>query len=894
MTRLSSLATLLLSSALISVPALAQETQPQPQTQPDESIDVSAPGVSASDEVIVVQGRYIPEPLRATPEVISVLSAAEIARTGEGDIAGALQRVTGLSLVGGRFVYVRGLGERYSLALLNGLPLPSPEPLRRVVPLDIFPTDVIASSVVQKSYSVNYPGEFGGGVINLTTAAIPEESFLKVGGSISGDSETTFQRGYTYYGSDTDWTGFDDGSRDIPANLQAAMNSGNLLVVGPNFSLDTMKGLTASLLNASTTLVQGNNDIPLNGSLDFSGGLSLDIGSDRFGIIAAFGWDNSWETRGGLQQQTIGLSANSEGQDIIKPDSNFRFLSTENRIVVHGLLGFGYEFGEHKLRWTNLYIRDTSKEARIQDGVDEINVGSDRLNKSYTNWFERQLIDTQFVGEFKFKDVALDVRGTYANTQREAPYERAFSYRYDEEVGDFLNDLRTGGQSATISFSDLSEDVWAGSANVSWKLPTERAITLTAGYAYADTTRTSTRRDFAYLPEASLGLAVAQQRPDYLLSDYNIYTYDIVLTDRSGAAGVAKYDAGLEVHGGYVQAEIELMEFLNASIGVRYEDAKQFVNAIDLFGTGGATGLSTRLANDYFLPAATITWNFAEDMQVRIAASKTIARPQFRELAPQQYFDTESDRTFIGNSYLTDSKLLNFEARYEWYIGRNERVSLAGFYKKIDKPIEAIATQQGQTFFTTFANAPEAQLYGAELEVQKYFALSDWLPGKFFETRDLLIATNYTYTKSKIKVGAGDTTIPTDTAGVPIAAALVFNDGAKLTGQSDHIVNVQIGFEDSESLSQQTLMLTYASNRISNRFSYQGTPIDFIEEPGLRLDFVARQGFTVAGRELEVKFEARNLTGENYEEFQQYNGTRVDRNTYDIGRSFSLGLSAKF
>ncbi len=893
MTRPSSLATmLLLSSALVSAPALAQETQPQPQQ--DESIDISAPGVSASDEVIVVQGRYIPEPLRATPEVISVLSAAEIARSGEGDIAGALQRVTGLSLVGGRFVYVRGLGERYSLALLNGLPLPSPEPLRRVVPLDIFPTDVIASSVVQKSYSANYPGEFGGGVINLTTAAIPEESFLKIGGSVSGDSETTFERGYTYYGSDTDWTGFDDGSRTTPANLKAAMNSGNLLVVGPNFSLDTMKGLTASLLNAPTTVVQGNDDIPMNGSLDITGGLSFDIGSDRFGIIAAFGWDNSWETRGGLQQQTIGLSANSEGQDIIKPDSNFRFLSTENRIVVHGLLGFGYEFGEHKLRWTNLYIRDTSKEARIQDGVDEINVGSDRLNKSYTNWFERQLIDTQFVGEFKFKDVALDVRGTYANTQREAPYERAFSYRYDEEIGDFLNDLRTGGQSATISFSDLSEDVWAGSANVSWKLPTERDITLTTGYAYTDTTRTSTRRDFAFLPESSLGLAVAQQRPDYLLSDYNIYTYDIVLTDRSGAAGVAKYDAGLEVHGGYVQAEIELMEFLNASIGVRYEDAKQFVNAIDLFGTGGGAGLSTSLANDYFLPAATITWNFAEDMQLRIAASKTIARPQFRELAPQQYFDTESDRTFIGNSYLTDSKLLNFEARYEWYMGRNERVSLAGFYKKIDKPIEAIATQQGQTFFTTFANAPEAQLYGAELEVQKYFALSDWLPGKFFETRDLLIATNYTYTQSKIKVSAGDTTIPTDTAGVPIAASLVFNDGAKLTGQSDHIVNVQIGFEDSESLSQQTLMLTYASNRISNRFSYQGTPIDFIEEPGLRLDFVARQGFTVAGKELEVKFEARNLTGENYEEFQQYNGTRVDRNTYDIGRSFSLGLSAKF
>ncbi len=177
-------------------------------------------GRPASDEEIVITGRNIPNVIRSTPEVVSVLSSADIARTGEGDIAGALQRVTGLSVVGGRFVYVRGLGERYSLALLNGSPLPSPEPLRRVVPLDIFPTSVIASSVVQKSYSVNYPGEFGGGVINLTTRSAPREPFLTIGASVGGDTETTLNLGYTYYGSDTDFTGFDDGTRDIPRGLR--------------------------------------------------------------------------------------------------------------------------------------------------------------------------------------------------------------------------------------------------------------------------------------------------------------------------------------------------------------------------------------------------------------------------------------------------------------------------------------------------------------------------------------------------------------------------------------------------------------------------------------------------------------------------------------------------
>ena len=130
-------------------------------------------------------GRRNQDITRSATQVVSVLSTEAIARTGEGDIAGALGRVTGLSVQGNGFVFVRGLGDRYSLALLNGLPLPSPEPLSRVVPLDIFPTDVIASSLVQKTFSANYPGEFGGGVINLTTVSIPDESFIKISAGVS-------------------------------------------------------------------------------------------------------------------------------------------------------------------------------------------------------------------------------------------------------------------------------------------------------------------------------------------------------------------------------------------------------------------------------------------------------------------------------------------------------------------------------------------------------------------------------------------------------------------------------------------------------------------------------------------------------------------------------------
>ena len=167
--------------------AMAQGAEDPVVDDAGTDVEVVAPGGLVVLEETVVQGRREVNIQQATTQVVSVLSSEDIARTGEGDIAGALARITGLSVVGGGLVYVRGLGDRYSLALLNGSPLPSPEPMRRAVPLDLFPTDVIASSLVQKTYSPNYTGEFGGGVINLTTLAIPKAKFLKISAGVSGD-----------------------------------------------------------------------------------------------------------------------------------------------------------------------------------------------------------------------------------------------------------------------------------------------------------------------------------------------------------------------------------------------------------------------------------------------------------------------------------------------------------------------------------------------------------------------------------------------------------------------------------------------------------------------------------------------------------------------------------
>ena len=888
---------LLITTALVAPAAIAQTSPETGEAKPvtlamatvDAAPAASAPDDAAVDEIVVL-GKNIPEPIRATAEVVSVLSDADIQRTGEGDIAGALGRVTGLSVVGNGYVYVRGLGDRYSLALLNGSPLPSPEPLKRVVPLDIFPASLIASAVVQKSYSAKYPGEFGGGVIDLNTKAIPYEPFFKIGASISGDSETTGKLGYTYYGSDTDWLGYDDSARSVSGPLKAALNSGKLITEGADFTARDMQDITASLTNAPTALLQRNNDIPANFSASLEAGDRWEVGDGTLGLIASASFGNEWRTRDAIQQGSNDPLL--EGA----PARDFRSVITDNRIVANGMLGVGYEWGEHKLRWTNVYIHDTIKQGRLSRGFDRLSLDDDTpiiTQNSY--WFERQLFDTQLLGEFKFDDLSVDVRGTYANSKRDAPYERSFSYAYDATVDDFVNNLTSPGQSARIAFSTLNEDVYAGGIDFGYDLPTGMPIKLSAGYAYSKTERDAERREFRFVPAGGALGAVAQERPDYLLSDYNIYTYNIQLTETSGQSGAAAYNAGLEVHAGYGQVEAEPTPLVRVAAGVRFEDAQQQVTPVSLFS--GATSVpATRINNSYWLPSGTITWNFAEDMQLRVAASKTIARPQFRELALQIYQDPESDRQYFGNPFLKDSTLFNAEARFEWYFGENQRLSTAGFYKKIKNPIEAYGfLAGGNTLQTSFINVPEAQLYGAELELQKFVPLDDVFGGAFFADRKLVLVGNYTYTQSKIKFGADDTV--TDSFGNTILASNFFaaNRARPLTGQSDHIANIQIGLEKDGGLSQQTLMLTYASDRITNRGPIQGQAVqpDIIERPGIRLDFVAREALDIAGREFELKFQARNLTGQRYREFQQAGDNRIDVNRYDVGTSLSLGIEMK-
>lgn len=893
-------ALLLATSALIAPAAPAQEaTAPTPQetgataAAEETSQDAQAPEAEDQEDqgdVIVVRGAYIPEPLQVTSEVAAYISSEDFARQGSSDAADALTKLPGLSVAEGRFVYVRGLGERYSSALLNGSPLPSPEPLQRVVPLDLFPASILSEILVQKSYSAEFPGEFGGGVIQLSTLNLPNENFLEVGVGVSANTQTTFATGYTHDGGDADIVGFDDGTRKIPYQIKSVWDSARRIDSALNqfpalTNAQELQRIGQSLENAKLNLIQVNDSIPANGSFDLSAGYRQDIEDVSIGLVGVLGFSNGWDTKDGVQQE----GRIDGGKMDVKSDYNFT--STDNKVGWDGLFGVGLEIGsDHRIDWTNLWIRRTDKRSFRRYGFDEL-AGENVLDER-TAWYERELSSTQLDGVHEFDNLTLGWRAAYSRTERDAPYERQMRYLFDPTIKRFLHD--TSRASNRWEFSELVDEVNSAGVNFSYSFPLPiaevRDMTVSGGVDYSDNTRSATSRALRFVA-SNLPIGVQQSRPDYLFSDFNISPDRLVIRETSGSAGAAAYDAGLEVNAAYLKADFEPIPFLRIAAGARFENATQSVTPRALYlGEVQPTKPPVR-EEEYVLPAGTVTWNFADDWQLRLGASKTIGRPQFRELAPQQYLDPDSNRLFIGNPYLTDTELTNLDVRLENYFASNQYLTVGAFFKDIDKPIESVVAEQGATIQQTYLNAPKAVLYGIEAEVRTVFP--DPVPDMwFFGGKDIFLQSNYTWSDSEVQVKSGDVVFPLSAAGAPQPAANFIIDGTALQGQSEHVFNLQLGWDDPADSSQGTLILTYVSERSSAR-GRPGEP-DFIQTPGTIVDFVWRRDMEAWGQTFSVSFKANNLLDEDYLENQTFGGGEVLINNYDIGIDYSLGLSTKF
>ena len=801
---------------------------------------------------------------RTVAGVTNVIGAEQFSRAGDSDAGSALSRVTGLTLVGGEFVYIRGLGERYSSTLLNGSNVPSPDPTRKVVPLDLFPTGVIESILVQKSYSPDMPGDFGGGAVEIRTRGIPEESFFSLGLSIGARDGSTGKKGLSYRGGDTDWLGIDDGTRELPDVVRDAAGENTQIIEQNPFRPDGIPPEELEVLGESFPVIYDATPQRLGPDLGVSaeGGQAFELGSRwRLGYTAAVLWDDEIQTRLEQQRSFVPL-----GDGSLRRNDDYDIDRTRRNVQLSGFLTAGLEYDDlHRLDFTSMVLRQTEDEVILQEGFNLDEDGDIRIVE--LEWEERELISNQIRGEHQFPDwMDLQLAWDYAESSanRYVPDQRR--YRYDpDSVADFIFSRR--GDSNVRRFSDLDDTAtdWSVDLDLPFSIGPV-GTTVSAGYRLVEKSRESTIRRFQFsgVNRLSQELRRAPSVEDIINAE-TINPNGLVLGESTRATD--NYTAALDVEALYANVDLTFFDLIRLSAGARIEDWTQEVTTFDLFDPDEA--IIAELDNEDLLPAAALTWFITDRQQLRAGFAETIIRPDFKELSPAPFTDPVLNREVLGNAELQPSSVTHYDLRWEFYPSPDELVSLGVFYKLIDNPIE-LTVEPGVQQRLTFANAIEAENFGIEFEARKQLGfLADRWPQWGWLDR-FFVSGNLAWIESEIEI---------DELGI------LTSSSRALQGQSPYIVNFQLGYDDEDRGLAATLQFNQVGPRISE-VGVLGAP-DQEEEPAAQMDFILQYRWRPwAG----FKMKLGNLLDAKFEVTQ---GDEITQ-SYSVGRTVSLGVDLDF
>lgn len=764
------------------------------------------------------------EEKRSSSAVADILGAEQISRAGDSDAAGALKRVTGLTLVDGKFVYVRGLGERYSSVLLNGAQIPSPDPTRRVVPLDLFPTEILQGIVVQKTYTADMPGEFGGGTIQLRTRGVPDSFLLRASLGLGYVDGTTGEEGLTYAGGNRDWTGMDDGTREAPPNL-----------LGPSLPTDPveLEALGEALAGRGFGVFERN--IGPNSSASFSVGddFRFSDGAWSLGYIGALRHSQSWDNR---DEQRNGFSVLGNGTLI--PLTSFERRKTERAIDAGLFFSTGLKIGEHHdIVGTAFQVRQTIDETQIDEGV----LGSGNVERQFSlEWVENELTTRQIGGEHSLVDLAgLVVAWQYTDSRavRYSPFTREYNFSFDEEFEEFFYN----GQNF-IRFEDLVDDAEQGRLDIKWpwRFNDTDSLTLLAGLDKVERERRSSIERFAY----------RGGRINNATDIRDVLQPGLIGPDRSqlrlqrSTQSTDAYTASQTLDAYYLVSDLVWRDW-RINLGVREERNDQEVVTQPLFGSVGVPPVVGSIQATDRLPSGSITWAYSEKAQLRLGYSETVSRPDFREQSEAPFIDPQLDIRVQGNADLKAADIESRDLRWEYYFTPTESFSIAYFEKTFQNPIELVRVPASGELLG-IRNADSATNRGIELDLYK--SLGDvsglgWLPSWLQDLpwQDLYIGGNYAYIDSEIDLGANQ--------GTQTSAQ------RPLQGQSPYVGNLSLSYLHPEGDIEATLLYNVFGARIS-QVGDSGVP-DIYEEPFKQLDFTLSSKLPWEG--WKAKLRLRNI-----------------------------------
>lgn len=850
---------------------------------------------------------------------VDLISSETISRIGDSTVGDALQRAPGVTLVDGKFVYVRGLGERNQTTLLNGAVVPSPDLTRSVVPLDIFPTSIVESLAVQKVYSADMPAAFGGGSVDIRTKGIPN-SFV-FGAQIGTGTHSNSGDFYTYTGGADDDLGEDDGTRAFSDSLVAALNQyqgnispQNIQRVDNLESIEQAEAVNRQLaleLNRDINVVSEDGNPDLSAELNI--GNAFDIGKGfEAGFLAGVKYESSWRNREATSQG-LRFLATGEPEDV-----EFVKRSTYN-VTLTGNFSAGIKFGDdHSVETTSIFLRNTDDQVTIADTFDnDAPVTGGVSNRFYDLRYEqRELIINQIHGEhefgydtrdalgiegFEFLDgLSLDWYYSDSESTTEIPNQVRVSgaaiirpfvpFQLETEISSVERD----SSAADYRFTDLQDYV----ESTGWELslPIEAgdfAVEVSGGTEYAEKVRAYQQTQFGLgtiSPDASLlGL------PGDVFSDENIINpsngYGITRTGSNSES----YQAITKVNAAFGKVDITWDEFIRFVVGVRWEEYQQVGldwDPYDFDGSQiipddqesydtiiGSDGQETNavaqyfeeatFVNDDFYPSAALTFMFndfwAEDFQVRLGYGETTVRPDLREITDTSYIDPITNFLVFGNPDIVPSQYKNYDSRFEWFFSNGNNFTVSLFYKDVVNPIdqaEAAAGDNAQAL--EIINTESAEILGLELEF--LWSLATVLD----ELDQFFVQGNLTFLDTETIVGD--------------AADAATNNERELIGASDS-ANLIFGFDSWNEQHSATLSYNVFGERMN--FAGRNGQDDVFEQPFHSLNATYSYYPT---DQITVEFKAKNLLDSEVELIRS--GVSIYKE--EKGQSFSLSFKYKY
>jgi len=800
--------------------------------------------------------------------VADAISAEQVKRTADSNAAEALRRVAGLSLVEDKYVFVRGMGERYSSTQINGATVGSPEPNKRVVPLDLIPANMLDNAWIVKTYSPELPAEFAGGGVNIRTRDFPGRKTWSLAIASGMDVGTTGQPFLSYEGGNLDFLGIDDGQRDLPEFFQrVAANkkiTGYSPVTGQGFKPDTLEQLGQCF---NKVWVPTSRRAVPRYNIEGSYGNEFKVLGNPLGVIFGGVLKTSYDTRESLNNSY--RPGATEGA--YEPNTEYQVKASKVKHLSSVLGSTNYRLGDTAtLHLRSMFNRIAEDETRVYEGQNH-NTGA-YMHNTRLRWTERTLWTSNLGTEHRIPrawNSTLLWRVDYSRAGFHEPDRREYNYELREDSTGGYWELTARGPSRgfTRMFGDLTEEERAFEA--SWLVPLTRAAdsrsTLRIGYAHTYKDRDLAYRRLAFRRPSGRPLDFTLP-PESLMTNENIGANPsklFVLTELTQPEDA--YEATLEVTAFYLVADFPVLKRLRASGGVRMEDWRQEVTTRDRFATDPAQAVvgQALLEKEDWLPALNITYLLTSRTNLRAGFSRTISRPDLRELSTFTMPDYDSGFEYRGNPALKRAHIYNYDLRFETYPSADEKGSVSVFYKDLHNPIENSLIPAGGALRKVPVNASWGRLYGAELEGRMQL-------GRVAERlQSLAVIANLTLTQSRARV--------------PLTS---FSTGDRqrerpLQGQSPYLLNLML-FYTPKGKSFACAVTYNAFGKRMMELGLEKMP-DSYEQPHQSVDFTLDYQL---GR-YHLKFTAANLLDPKI----RYTLGRETAEEWRNGRSYQLKIA---